>query len=194
MALRVAVQYMARVNPEVADRAVDVAYGRVPNEQGKTHGLKSVQHLFSAGASFLKRFAPHLLSLFVADVQRLLLCRSNFSGAANTAECLLLLSQALPWKSAVATTIRQNLGGKPEVHRLQRSHPEAGNPGRLSSFSCRKWIWGQSSACWSVQGSPRYVSHVNLCCALSMRESPPVHTAPSGGQCPVQDQCGGRDH
>lgn len=60
MALRVAVQYMARVNPEVADRAVDVAYGHEPNEQGKTHGLKSVQHLFSAGAQFLKRFAPHL--------------------------------------------------------------------------------------------------------------------------------------
>ena len=58
MALRVAVQYMARVNPEVADRAVDVAYGHEPNEQRKTHGLKSVQHLFSAGAQFLKRFAP----------------------------------------------------------------------------------------------------------------------------------------
>ena len=200
MALRVAVQYMARVNPEVADRAVDVAYGRAPNEQGKTHGLKSVQHFFSAGARFLKRLGPHL-SLFVADVQHLLLCRSNFSGAANTAECLLLLSRALPWKTAVATTIRQNLEGKPEVDRLvagsrlaasaQRkldwSYPEAGNPVRVSSFSCRKWIWGRSSACWSVQGSPRYVSHVNSCCARSVSESPSMHTAPSGGQCPVQD-------
>lgn len=69
MALRVAVQYMARVNPEVADRAVDVAYGHEPNEQRKTHGLKSVQHLFSAGAQFLKRFAPprllpHLWQMF----------------------------------------------------------------------------------------------------------------------------------
>ena len=64
MALRVAVQYMARVNPEVADRAVDVAYGRAPNEQGKTHGLKSVQHLFSAGARFLKRLALHLSCLW----------------------------------------------------------------------------------------------------------------------------------
>ena len=129
--------------------------------------------------------------MFVADVQHLLLCRSNFSGAANTAECLLLLSRALPWKTAVATTIRQNLEGKPEVHRLvagsrlaasaQRkldwSYPEAGNPVRVSSFSCRKWIWGRSSACWSVQGSPRYVSRELLLCTFRERVSLDAHSS-----------------
>jgi len=54
MALLVTVQYMARVNPEVADRAMDVACGQTPKEEGKTHGLKTVQYLFSAGTRFLK--------------------------------------------------------------------------------------------------------------------------------------------
>lgn len=55
MALLVASQYMARVNPQVADRAVFLAHGQCPPEDESSHGLRTVQHLFATGARFLKR-------------------------------------------------------------------------------------------------------------------------------------------
>ena len=44
------------------------------------------------------------------------LCRSNPAGAAIAAECLLLLSKAPTWKSAVSLAISQSLEAKPEVY------------------------------------------------------------------------------
>ena len=60
MALRVATQYMARVNPQVADRAVYIAHGLSP-EDGNSRGLKTVKHIFSTGAKFLKKLVPFVV-------------------------------------------------------------------------------------------------------------------------------------
>ena len=67
MALRVATQYMARVNPQVADRAVDIAHGLSP-EDGNSKGLKTVKHIFSTGAKFLKKLVV-MASGYVAGLE-----------------------------------------------------------------------------------------------------------------------------
>ena len=58
-ALLVAVSYMARVTPKVADRAVEIAQGEAPStsvDPGEnTYGLKTAQFLFTIGTRFLKK-------------------------------------------------------------------------------------------------------------------------------------------
>ena len=57
--LLVAVSYMARVTPKVADRAVELAQGEAPSSSvdpgENTYGLKTAQFLFTVGARFLKK-------------------------------------------------------------------------------------------------------------------------------------------
>lgn len=40
-------------------------------------------------------------------------CRSDYTGAATAAKCLCLLSNALPWKSAIVHAINQALETEP---------------------------------------------------------------------------------
>lgn len=58
-ALLVAVGYMARVTPKVADRAVELAHGEAPSSSvdpgENTYGFKTAQFLFAVGAKFLKK-------------------------------------------------------------------------------------------------------------------------------------------
>ena len=58
-ALLVAVSYMARVTPKVADRAVELAQGEAPSSSvdpgENSYGLKTAEFLFSIGARFLKK-------------------------------------------------------------------------------------------------------------------------------------------
>ena len=96
MALLVATQYMARVNPEVADRAVELTHGKTLQEDGeKTHGVKTINFLFSCGSGYLKA--------------------SNFSGAAMAARSVLLLSKAFLWRPAITNTVNKCLQGRVEV-------------------------------------------------------------------------------
>ncbi len=56
--LLVTAQYLAHLNPEVADRVIDVAHGNSPSMQVlecRTHGTQTVQFLFSMGAEFLMK-------------------------------------------------------------------------------------------------------------------------------------------
>lgn len=59
-ALLVAVSYMARVTPKVADRAVELAQGEAPSSSvdpgENTYGLKTAQFLFTVGSKFLKKW------------------------------------------------------------------------------------------------------------------------------------------
>ena len=56
-ALLIAAQYFARLNPQVADRAVEIASGNSPLDGDvKYSGLKTVQFFFTCGTSSLKRF------------------------------------------------------------------------------------------------------------------------------------------
>ena len=58
-ALLVAVSYMARVTPKVADRAVELAQGEAPSSSvdpgENTYGLKTAQFLFTVGSGFIKK-------------------------------------------------------------------------------------------------------------------------------------------
>ncbi|XP_064406559.1 zinc finger ZZ-type and EF-hand domain-containing protein 1-like isoform X2 [Halichondria panicea] len=92
-ALLVAAQYFARLNPQVADRAVEIAEGQTPHSlqlETGCAGLKTVQFFFNCGASSLER--------------------SDFTGASTAESCLLLLSRPLPWRPALSATIATTLG------------------------------------------------------------------------------------
>ena len=52
----------------------------------------------------------------------MLIHRSDFTGAATAGECLLLLSNALPWKSAITHTIAQTVDTRPEASDAFLSH------------------------------------------------------------------------
>ncbi len=55
--MSIAAQYFARLNPQVADRAVGIARGEQPGEMQPEigcAGLKTVQFFFDCGATSLK--------------------------------------------------------------------------------------------------------------------------------------------
>ncbi|CAI8006132.1 Zinc finger ZZ-type and EF-hand domain-containing protein 1 [Geodia barretti] len=99
LAYIVTAQYMSRISPQVADQSVAIARGSGLAEavgMGKG-GMVTAEYLFSLGAGFLHK--------------------SDFSGAATIAECLLILSRAPLWREVVSQSVLAPLSTKAELHR-----------------------------------------------------------------------------
>jgi hypothetical protein len=92
----VTAQYMSRISPQVADQSVAIARGSGLAEavgMGRG-GMVTAEYLFSLGAGFLHK--------------------SDFSGAATIAECLLILSRAPLWREVVSQSVLAPLSTKAE--------------------------------------------------------------------------------
>lgn len=103
---------------QVADRAIHVARNPSPDPVQRVDstddpGMVTTKYFFSLGAGFLHKYVEshERWQLFVYGT----VCRSNFSGAATIAECLLVLSKSTQWKEAVTLSVISPLHTRAEV-------------------------------------------------------------------------------
>ena len=86
--------------------------GHTETEGGKS-GVVTARYFFSLGAGYLHKSLEH------THLKQFLMCiffhRSDFSGAATIAECLLILSRASPWRQVVSQSVLSPLSTRVEV-------------------------------------------------------------------------------